>query len=928
MILIKKINIILIVFLLFFYSNLFSLDQLDIFYTGETGHKISFSLSSLVESYIESNDTIQVESVHLKPIIFENNRYLAKLPADMDLNSVLGKEIAWKKVSNVNILQTNDSFIIPININGIYFLDKIYDYFQNNRGESTKYPTLTRIESSFDRASNSPITSINIGQKGLASKTKAGISKWQFSMVYLYNLKINKEQVTIAVIGRPYGGIAKVMNRMLQERLISSSSLYFELGNSLSLNSYPEFKQKLSFYEDLDLDAYFIARDEMRTYYHFFTTYKKNKGKIPFIASNVFKDDTPLFDQYKIIKRRGIKIGLLGLVSDVGFTQKGKKGDVEIDIKDPIEVLNALMPVVEPYCDAIIVLTDLDEPEIYDINQKIEGIDIFIGTRKSELPPYENKIITIKNTNQNVTQDSSFLSTIYTEFIGKLELMFEQKSKKKNILTQVTEKKYPLDDEIEAETTMQVSELIQYYKYFSNEEYIMPDPRKIWPDSKKKMLDNNDLTNLIASVILKKTNAEVVVMPYLKELDMHIMGNVSKNIFENWISGTGQLISFFIDGNTLSSLYDSYNGHDVKMLNIDDDYRVNGTILDNDEKYLVYTSSLIFDNPAWDDIRDKVEDQNSDFLEKNDKYFPEEKGKNINISDITTEFVSKHDFFASNEESLDILRKSFNGSYKRITPVWRINIDELSFDFSGNHNVNNENYTDIRNARVNSYTEASISAFLSANLSHDSEYVLFSVGPELEYSFTGTDYGDYNIDSTTYNEWQVGGDLYFKVLEFESLDRASFGPYIRGAYISEFDSYTEDEDLLRQVETVYGLRLYDNSLFPTIEAGYLVMWDITSDLTQLRYGVDFLLEAEHEFASGHYWYAFLEGQYFIPSELDSTDDLAFTVNLNNEFEFAFIDEIAFSFYLDMLLYKGATIDDLGLNIISGLSLSFARIFKP
>ncbi|GHT63201.1 metallophosphatase [Bacteroidia bacterium] len=158
------------------------------------------------------------------------------------------------------------------------------------------------------------------------------------------------------------------------------------------------------------------------------------QAKFPFIATNLDFSGTPmdgLTRKYHIIKRNGLKIGLIGLtISPEGLVSKSNSAGVKY--LDPVESANAMAAFLKEKkkCDLIICLSHLGyypkEEHVGDITiaKKSHYIDLILGGHTHTFMPEPDIEPNINGNEVIINQTGA-----YGIYFGRINIIMEEKRK-------------------------------------------------------------------------------------------------------------------------------------------------------------------------------------------------------------------------------------------------------------------------------------------------------------------------------------------------------------------------------------------------------------------------------------------------------------------------------------------------------------------
>ena len=183
---------------------------------------------------------------------------------------------------------------------------------------------------------------------------------------------------------------------------------------------------------------------------------KAESAKFPFLSANLIDKNTgkPLFQPYIIKDINGLKVGILGLITQDIQSRFSKDISSNLAVKDPFETAKTLVSELKGKTHLIIALTHLGLLSDKELAKRIPEIDIIIGGHdkiKLDSP------IVINNT---------LILQAYKEgrYLGILDLTLHDNVKAEGFIKKATYKNVilPLGDTIKDDA--EINDLIRNYK--------------------------------------------------------------------------------------------------------------------------------------------------------------------------------------------------------------------------------------------------------------------------------------------------------------------------------------------------------------------------------------------------------------------------------------------------------------------------------
>lgn len=133
----------------------------------------------------------------------------------------------------------------------------------------------------------------------------------------------------------------------------------------------------------LEFDAMVIGERELALGDEFVLDQMKKSG-VPIVNTNLTYKGKRVGDPYRIVKRGGLKIGLLAVTID-----QLRVGQEEWAVRDPAEAIREILPKVQKKADVVVLMSHLGYRESLAITENVEGIDVTLvahGGRRVKIP--------------------------------------------------------------------------------------------------------------------------------------------------------------------------------------------------------------------------------------------------------------------------------------------------------------------------------------------------------------------------------------------------------------------------------------------------------------------------------------------------------------------------------------------------------------
>ncbi len=191
---------------------------------------------------------------------------------------------------------------------------------------------------------------------------------------------------TCGCLGNQSGGVARMATVVRQEREKNPNLMLFSAGNAFPNKRAEGYIDELELTAFLDcfdmMDYEFAALSELEFLYGY-DKLKKHTAPLsfPFICSNIYDGNHPIFEPYILKKIGNYNIGFLGLSQAVyssSYMSMYQYNTSELSINHPIKIIDRYLPKLRELCDLVVLVGRLDIAMITDILDHTDEIDVII----------------------------------------------------------------------------------------------------------------------------------------------------------------------------------------------------------------------------------------------------------------------------------------------------------------------------------------------------------------------------------------------------------------------------------------------------------------------------------------------------------------------------------------------------------------------
>jgi 2',3'-cyclic-nucleotide 2'-phosphodiesterase (5'-nucleotidase family) len=214
-------------------------------------------------------------------------------------------------------------------------------------------------------------------------------------------------------------------------------------------------------------------------------------------ANIAFKDTGELlFPPFCIVKRGGVKVGVLGL----GLVRMEHPAARSLSYLDPVGVAAKYVPILREQADLVLVLSHLGHEADVELGSKVRGIDIIVGGHE-----HEPLLEPLRIPGPSGGKDATLVrSGVYGQWLGRIDLKLLRENGRYAI-EDLKWRRIPIDASI-SEDKKVVKRLKKYA--IPLKEVICES--KVHLDAPKE--GKSPLGNLVAEAVLSATDADVALL--------------------------------------------------------------------------------------------------------------------------------------------------------------------------------------------------------------------------------------------------------------------------------------------------------------------------------------------------------------------------------------------------------------------------------
>ncbi|OGR01701.1 MAG: hypothetical protein A2284_14875 [Deltaproteobacteria bacterium RIFOXYA12_FULL_61_11] len=759
---------------------------------------------------------------------------------------------------------------------------------------------------------------------------------WQPLVAYGYRLGSGERETTLVVVAKTFGGFSRLVPALRSLRAGSPFAVAVGTGAALPQNEAEraEALRGLSgLVEALVPSEHLLEQAPPAT-------------SVPFVAANILKGKTPLYPPLLVIERDEVRVCVIGLAR---VDHPERLQNLGLSVEPATISLASLEARATTECTLNVVVSELGDEEHRALVARYPWIDLLVGTRVADSPPYPREIFSQPSAEHRLNLSITGKITPGRS-LGVVSFRFREAA----IPSAILHTRHGLDTGVTAEAEFLDLDRRLSTLFSTSGRILLPDVHHLWPEH--LFLEPGQLASFLGVAMFERTPSEVVLLP-VPEGGTLPPGGLSAEQLATYYPAEDKLVSVSIPGSELKRLYDYVqrgNQHRPRYFLGGQQSRtlVTGLPIADATYYHLLTSSALLAElrAAYDQFTlERPEDR---FRREGERFVPDPEGDPVSLHEALTSSLAAEvpeetiqrleegSTLPADQAVLQHLRDGLNGTADYDRVVYLVDVRNLRLDLADTSVERRESYANVRNAQVTANTQRAIGTLGEAYFLVDHAQASLKFGVLLDFSQVRLK----ETDGTTVENEQrdnglLTGEGFYKWRTVEVFSTAYvLGPMLSLQYDTELrrNKATEGPALLpreRIGRLLTGLKLYDGALIKNFSAGLIMDLDYTGDHDDLEYGVFSLLNLTRAFSLPRYNIQYdltLDTRWFAPSDQDTDDDLGLELLLRNQFKIPLLGYLSLTPMVDLFVFRGKlpATEHLGHNLTFGVALSYSRIIKP
>lgn len=755
-------------------------------------------------------------------------------------------------------------------------------------------------------------------ERPATGRVRAGIAAY-------YRLRWKDKKVSVAVVGRTYGGLGRV-GGAAQALMEKGPFTGLSRGGAFGApSSDAHGRAVLEALEKAGLKYAAVSGSEIEHFEHVRAYRAERPDGVRFLSANLVYSTAPhstAVDPYAVFEDSGARVAVVGLTPQWTERLLKNAGLANLKVLDPVSTLEHLVPELRSKADVVLVLSEVSTADQARLATVARGIDLVLGDDASFVSRTPPPATVVEQDDRPVFANAFPVVRAYSPALNVLDV--ERTPDGDRVDWRVRQSAVLLDDSVNPAEGFPEPSLEMYAASASTVTPLLPDARAVFKPGEKAagfpLYESRDFWTLSSALLAEcaKAEASVLLSP---ALTVQGVGGVREAWVRDWLGPNDPAVTVTVPGARLRSLYEEAQAQarteaEGKSLGgrprfvvggVDAQGRVRGAAIDANNVYLVATSSATADALGLPDPRRPV---------------PGGPGVGPAVVD---ELKSR----AGKTPPSDY-RAWIGGAPLSEPGLWRINFRDVGLTLRQTKVVRSNDFDPVPNSRVQGFDELLIGGVFKV----DAEYL------KREYKWTNTAESEYakskinprNAPETTnlaanrlmlltLATRRAGG------IRQEWLAR-SWGPSLGFQYDGEWEASPGTKR--KQAYSMFpGVEFFDGTFIRSLDLSGILKRDLGRQPPNTQTGVRLRAVYEKGVGPGG---ALLQGElwnnYFFLSKQDAPGDLRMEGGFTSRLRMPIRKHLSLAPYFEYYWFALKTKPRWGYSMTMGVSLGFSRLWKP
>ena len=762
-----------------------------------------------------------------------------------------------------------------------------------------------------------------------AELERPATGRWRTGLAAYYRLRWKGRDIAVAVLGRTYGGLGRLASAAAREAEKGPMTGLARGGTFGSPDSDARGRAAADALERAGLNYSAVSASEIEHWGELEAYRRERPAGISFLSANLVYSTmtdsrsagrTPL-PPYALFESSGTRVAVVGLTPQSAGPLLSQFGLDRLKVEDPVVALEALIPALRQQADVVIALGALGTADRGRLASSTRGLDLIVAddapftmysappassVEQDDRPLFGNPLPTVR---------------AYAPALNVVEL--ERRAGDAGIDWTLRQSAVLLDDTINPAEGFPEPALEAYAAGRSTEAALLPAARSVFPPSDRggsPFYDPRDFWTLAAGLLAERGRAEAGLLP-VPPIAVQTVGPVRESFVREWLGGSDPAVLVSVPGDRLKTLADAaadQRKREEAGLTVEAPLRyvvsgfdpqglLRGAPLDKGGTYRLATSRSAAE--ALD-------------LPKPYSLIP-------GTATVSAAVLDEMRVRAAGAKPYD-WRRWMEGRPIAEPGLWRVNFRDISLNARETRIQTSDAFGSVVNSRV----QGSDELLIGETLKTDVEY------PHHEYKWTNTLEMEYAKDKISPRGQPSVTNITSNRIMFLTLDTKrvggipygwlahSWGPSMGLEYDGEFQA---NPGLPRkQVYSAFpGFEFFDGSVIKSLETTGVIKRDLSRTPPNTQTGLRLRALVSTAVGSGgarlnaEFW-----NNYFFLTHSDNPSDLRLEGDANAKLNIPIRKYLSVAPFVDFYWFGLKTQPAYGYSLMTGISIGFARLWKP
>ena len=898
---------------------------------------VNFDTTGPLERLLkEDGEHIKLEKLEYDLPYYSDGHYLLDLPKGTTKDQLpAGAPIPE---GEVDVLEGQRSILMVEPKVDYPLLEKILKYAQDGRDSGSYSPSVRR-----EKARLETIPGKTGGFRALAVGELPPSGTWSLTFADHYDLLVDGKPVRVTLLGKPYGGFSYVLPALERRRReLKEPALLLNLGNIGLPRKYGlDAQTTLKLMLDAGLRIVAFSGNDLENGWDELVRSAQEgpeQQRAILLASNLKAKDPkapgPL-RRFHVETVDGVKVGFLSLLSksnDVILARKNRPWTVEDPIAAARETVQELR--FGEKVDLVVAVSHLSTQEHSLLNQ-VPGIDLVLGDETGEIATARHTVVELKDWSHERHYKPALETRPCSFTFGEVSAELRASNGGWE-LARVEEVPAPVGPYLPRDQAMAAIEERIYGFFGTARRPLLPDPRLLWPQGKKPKINYapSEFWNVAAQILLRRTGAEIALLR-VGWLNSNAAGEVTESFASTWFDSPERLVRFRLDGQSLRALMPHILFEKppvaeerapletqvwLAQAGLTEKGLVHGLPIRNEEFYEVVTTE--------------------DVMRKTEELTALKAAFNVRTASSTVDqivlpwLLERHASAAASAGARSTYESEIRAMAEGATPerpVWRLDLRELSAQFTNTQLQNEGPFSQVRDARVQAISQLQGQGTARLFSEYYWQRWRWDVGTTARYGkVVLKPRGTSEIANKTQDQFLAETELRHRTWRFERGSGYSVGPFVNASYDTEFTPPVTPGVPTRRLFSVKpGMKAFEGASLKDLHAAAVVQTDYSTPQTKTEYGYEVGLEWTGSLpkskATLQTKATFLQ---FASNPQDTLADLRRQLEISAKLGVPVVGNLKLSPFVDFFAFDSKVLPERGYNLVFGVSIEFSQLWKP